>query len=376
MSSSDDGGSRLSKTLDEVLGSSGSSGWGDDAAVAEPEPDADWSIDDEDPTAEAGVAAGSPASVSPSTPTAGSSDDGVLDVHDIDVPDHDDDSLPAGDAGFVLPEIVQATSDADEPDEPDVPELPAVDTMRPATAEPVARQPRPAAPPMVSPTPATATPPRQVAPPLARPAGWHEHVPNVGTDPERRPSRRPRVRRVTRVLRHIDPWSTFKLALLFSLVAYVSVLTSGVLLWRVADTTGALDNVERWFTQFGWETFEFKGGEIFRNAWIIGLFGVVFATGGAVLLVTLFNLVSDIIGGIRVTVLEEEVVERTITSTRRYVVRRPGVVDAAAVDHSWSLDDGPGTEVSTRDTGAPAASTDPPATADWSIDDDPPPRPG
>ena len=90
--------------------------------------------------------------------------------------------------------------------------------------------------------------------------------------------------------------------------------------YRRADETGTLDNVERWFTQFGWETFELKGGEIFHNAWIIGLFGMVALTGALVLLATLFNLVSDIVGGVRMTVLEEEVVERTISSTRRYVV--------------------------------------------------------
>ena len=88
-----------------------------------------------------------------------------------------------------------------------------------------------------------------------------------------------------------------------------------MLLWRAADSTGTLDNVERWFTQFGWETFELKGGEIFHNAWIIGLFLAVGLTGAAVLMATLFNLVSDIVGGVRVTVLEEEVVERT-TSRR------------------------------------------------------------
>jgi hypothetical protein len=143
------------------------------------------------------------------------------------------------------------------------------------------------------------------------------------------------------VLRHIDPWSTFKIALLFSAVGYIVCLTSGVLLWRVADSTGTLDNVERWFTQFGWETFELKGEEIFHNAWIIGLFGVVAATGTAVLLVTLFNLVSDIVGGIRMTVLEEEVVERTISATRRYVVRRPGDLagGGAATATDWSADD-------------------------------------
>jgi hypothetical protein len=95
-----------------------------------------------------------------------------------------------------------------------------------------------------------------------------------------------------------------------------------VLLWNVASNTGTVDNVERWFTQFGWESFELDGGEIYSNAWVAGLFGVVALTGFAVLLATLFNLVSDMVGGVRVTVLEEEVVERTTNPTRRYVVRR------------------------------------------------------
>jgi hypothetical protein len=188
----------------------------------------------------------------------------------------------------------------------------------------------------------------------------------------RAPGRRPRVRRVTRVLRHVDPWSTFKVALLFSVVAYLVSLTAGVLLWRVADSTGTLDNVERWFTQFGWETFEFDGGEIFHNAWIIGLFGAVALTGGLVLLATLFNLVSDIVGGVRLTVLEEEVVERTVSSTRRYVVRRSPVAGVDGGD-DWDVDDGGAggagtideTMTSTEPKGSPARPGD-----DWSVDDD------
>jgi hypothetical protein len=193
---------------------------------------------------------------------------------------------------------------------------------------------------------------------------WGDHIPQTTPSSTsaglRAPGRRPRVRRVTRVVRHIDPWSTFKLALVFSLVGYLVCLTSGVLLWRVADSTGTLDNVERWFTQFGWQTFEFDGGEIFHNAWVIGLFLAVGLTGAAVLMATLFNLVSDVVGGIRVTVLEEEVVERTASSARRYVVRRPPLGEAAA---KWDVDD---------PEPPPAA---PQAPADWSVEEDEPVRP-
>jgi hypothetical protein len=122
--------------------------------------------------------------------------------------------------------------------------------------------------------------------------------------------RRPRVRRVTRVVRQVDTWSVFKVALVFSLFLYAVCLTAGVLLWQVAQNTGTVDNVERFFESFGWQTFKLKGGEIFHNAWVGGLFLVVGLTGLLVLGATLFNLITDLVGGIRVTVLEEEVVAR------------------------------------------------------------------
>ena len=137
--------------------------------------------------------------------------------------------------------------------------------------------------------------------------------------------RRPRVRRVTRVVRHVDPWSVFKVALVFNLVLYVVLLTAGVLLWNVAYATGTVDNMERFFESFGWSDFEFDGGAIYHSSWIAGLFGVVGLTGAAVLAAALFNLITDLVGGIRMTVLEEEVVERTTSPMRRFVVRRPTV---------------------------------------------------
>lgn len=265
----------------------------------------------------------------------------------------EDASLGEGDQDdetYELPEIVPATLD--------VPVLPAPTRAVPPPAPTLPAVPAAAPePPAPTPAPAAAVAAARTAPTT----GWGDHmpVPSHSGSQLRAPGRRPRVRRVTRVVRHIDPWSTFKLALVFSMVGYLVVLTSGVLLWRVADSTGTLDNVERWFTQFGWETFELKGGEIFHNAWVIGLFAAVGMTGAAVLMATLFNLVSDIVGGIRVTVLEEEVVERTASSARRYVVRRPPLAGAGSVAPEWSVDD-------------PAPTDQPGAVVStWSLDDEP-----
>ena len=120
--------------------------------------------------------------------------------------------------------------------------------------------------------------------------------------------RRPRVRRVTRVVRHVDPWSVFKVAAAFSIVAYA---------------TGTIDNIERGMESTGWEVFELDGGEIFHNAWIGGLFAAVGLTGLAVLVATLFNLITDLVGGVRVSVLEEEVLARADRTARMVVEDDP-----------------------------------------------------
>ena len=121
------------------------------------------------------------------------------------------------------------------------------------------------------------------------------------------PKDRPRVRRVSRVIRDIDPWSVFKVGLVFHLVLYFVVLISLVLLWNVAESTGTIENVENFMESFGWESFSFDGGALFKNLWVLGRFMVVLFTGLWVLIATIFNLITDLVGGIRVTVLEEEV---------------------------------------------------------------------
>ncbi len=218
-----------------------------------------------------------------------------------------------GDAATVATEAVDESADAAPTDvsAPLVRELPVLEpTSRLAPVPPVV-------------LPATDLPVVPIeAPVVAVPeAAPSDEPPADATDGVTLPLRRlkapmvfrrakPRVRRVTRVVRHVDTWSVFKVALVFNVILYLVCLTAGVLLWNVAHATGTIDNVEQFFEQFGWERFEFKGGEIYHNAWIGGLFVSVGLTGFAVLLATLFNLITDLVGGIRVSVLEEEVVAK------------------------------------------------------------------
>ena len=127
-----------------------------------------------------------------------------------------------------------------------------------------------------------------------------------------RPATQRRVRRVTRVLRDIDVWSVFKVGLVVHAALYVVFLVTGVLLWNVASATGTIDNIEQFLTSFGWESFTFKGGQLFVSSAMLGIFLVVLGTGLWVLAAVIFNLVTELVGGVRVTVLEEEVVARPV----------------------------------------------------------------
>jgi hypothetical protein len=126
------------------------------------------------------------------------------------------------------------------------------------------------------------------------------------------PARRPpkmQARKVHRLVRHVEPWSVLKISLIFFFCIWVILLTAAVLLWQVASSSGIIDNVESFIEEiFALEedSFAFEAGQMFRAYAVGGLVMVVAATGFTVLLAVLFNLISDLTGGVRVTVVEEE----------------------------------------------------------------------
>jgi hypothetical protein len=127
------------------------------------------------------------------------------------------------------------------------------------------------------------------------------------TRSERRQMGRLRARKVKRVVRHVDPWSVLKVSLLFYLCLFVVLMVAGVVLWNIAAAAGTIGDIESFFKDAGaFQTFSFDGFTIFRATSLIGLILVVAGTGINVLLAVLFNLISDLVGGVRFTVIEEE----------------------------------------------------------------------
>jgi hypothetical protein len=139
--------------------------------------------------------------------------------------------------------------------------------------------------------------------------------PPPATRPVRRRRRRGtprlRARKVQRVVRRVEPWSVLKLSAVFFFCTWLIVTVAGLVLWRVAEATGTVGNVESFLAELSSsESFTIDGGQILRASAIIGLVLVVAGTAMTMLLTIMFNLISELTGGIRLAVVELESAER------------------------------------------------------------------
>jgi hypothetical protein len=132
-------------------------------------------------------------------------------------------------------------------------------------------------------------------------------IPTLSGVPETpaEPAATPPARTSHVVVRRVDPWSVLKLSLLFYLCVCLVLLVAGVVLWGGASAAGVVENVESFFQDAGFDGFRFSAGVMLRAFAIGGLILVVAGTVANMLLATLFNLMSDVVGGIRVTLGED-----------------------------------------------------------------------
>jgi hypothetical protein len=126
-------------------------------------------------------------------------------------------------------------------------------------------------------------------------------------------ARQLRARKVRRTIRHIDPWSVLKFSVFFFALAWMVVIMAGVALWSLAVNSGLVTDFEDLVIElFDLTSFSVDPNLLFRVSVLIG--GAM-ALGGALfmgVLAVLFNLLSDLLGGIRVSVIEEETARRIV----------------------------------------------------------------
>jgi len=154
--------------------------------------------------------------------------------------------------------------------------------------------------------PSVPPPPSPVAPP-ARPP----HVDPASAATDGGPVRY-EARQVHRIITRVDPWSVLKVSLLFALSTWLILVVAGVVLWRVAVSTGTISKFENFMADVlaepGWVV---DGMQIFRASAVGALVLVITGTMFAVVFSVLFNLISGLTGGLRLSVIELETARRT-----------------------------------------------------------------
>ena len=86
-------------------------------------------------------------------------------------------------------------------------------------------------------------------------------------------------------------------------------MLAGLLLWSFAISRGYIERFENFILEiFNYETFKINASEIFEWYVWAGLFCVLVMTALTVVLCLLYNLISVLVGGLRITIVEEETV--------------------------------------------------------------------
>jgi hypothetical protein len=120
--------------------------------------------------------------------------------------------------------------------------------------------------------------------------------------------RRPATRRPARrqaVLRKVDPWSVLKLSLIFYFCVLLVVMLAMTVFWGVVNRIGIVDRILDFLADLQL-IVTIDGGMIARAVFLIGLLNVILWSGINVFLAFLYNLIADLVGGLRVTVVDEE----------------------------------------------------------------------
>jgi hypothetical protein len=111
-------------------------------------------------------------------------------------------------------------------------------------------------------------------------------------------------------IRHIDPWSTLKVSLILSValffvwmiaVAFLYLVLGGMGVWSKLNS-----NVGDLLTNTSSSGELVSGSSIFGGAALIGLVNIVLLTAMATVGAFIYNLSTDLVGGVEVTLADRD----------------------------------------------------------------------
>ena len=112
------------------------------------------------------------------------------------------------------------------------------------------------------------------------------------------------IRRVRRIIRKIDPWTVLRVGVVLNLVGAL-IGTLGIwIAWSIAVQRGIPDDIVETLSQLTIAVT--PDGELyFRVVVLLAIVWVIVMTGAMTLGAILYNLISDIVGGVELIMLEE-----------------------------------------------------------------------
>ena len=173
-------------------------------------------------------------------------------------------------------------------------------------------------------------------------------------------------RRLT--VKRIDPWSVLKFGILANIVLLVIFMMIMGVVWFIVDRLQIVDQICGIATDVGFTECGINAPNLFRSLILLGMLWVVIQTAVLVFFAFLYNLISDLVGGIGLTIIDDTTPARpaaaTSTSARHVATadHHPGATRDTGGSSTWAPAEEP-VATSAQDGTArqPAVSKDPPA---------------
>jgi hypothetical protein len=114
------------------------------------------------------------------------------------------------------------------------------------------------------------------------------------------------IQRVRRVIRKVDPWTVLKVSLVFNLIMALVFVLGTVIFWAIFVNAGIPEKINELALLIGLENgINLEGAVYFKIVVLLAVVWTIAMTGFITLGAVVYNLISDLVGGIEVVVLEE-----------------------------------------------------------------------
>ena len=117
-------------------------------------------------------------------------------------------------------------------------------------------------------------------------------------------TRAPGSRKIRVTVKRVGPWSVLKFSLIFYFCLSIVIILGTFMLLTVLRAVGLLGTIEELIADVGFAGFRFDLGLLFRTMFLIAFITTVVGAAFTACVALLYNLISDLVGGIDVTLTE------------------------------------------------------------------------